>query len=101
MLFGRAILPLLRIPSRMLALHASLAERGEIVLPGDVLIREHSVRVPVDHANPQGRFGTLDVFVREIVPASKDGVTLPCLIYLQGGLATAARTVDAAARARP
>jgi pimeloyl-ACP methyl ester carboxylesterase len=42
--------------------------------------------VPVDHANPRGRFGSLDVFVREVVPASKDDdKTLPCLLYLQGG----------------
>jgi len=45
------------------------------------------VNVPIDHAaGPTGKFGSLDVFVREIVPASKAADdTLPCLLYLQGG----------------
>ena len=52
---------------------------------GGLLVREHLVTVPVDHAVPNGPLGSLDVFVREIVPASKDADDLPCLLYLQGG----------------
>jgi len=57
------------------------------VLPGDLLVRDHVIQVPVDHAaGPSGRFGSLDIFVRELVPVSKDDdSSLPVLLYLQGG----------------
>lgn len=57
------------------------------VLPGDLLVRDHVIQVPVDHAaGPSGRFGSLDIFVRELVPVSKDDDnSLPVLLYLQGG----------------
>lgn len=85
MIFGRAAVSLLRLPTRLLSLTAIVP--GENVLPGDLLVREHTVTLPVDHgAGSGGRFGNLDVFVREIVPASKDAdSSLPCLLYLQGG----------------
>ena len=54
------------------------------VLPGDLLVKEHTLKVPLDHAMPDGP--QLELFVRELVPASKaDDDSLPCLLYLQGG----------------
>ena len=54
-------------------------------LPGDLLVREHTLRVPVDHSAPR-KSGELELFVRELVPASKaSDADLPCLLYLQGG----------------
>nr|WP_308036717.1 alpha/beta fold hydrolase [Cellulomonas xiejunii] len=47
-------------------------------------VREHRVEVPVDRADPQ-RFGTLEVFAREIVDPERDGDDLPLLLFLQGG----------------
>ena len=47
-------------------------------------VREHRVEVPVDRADPQ-RFGTLEVFAREIVDPERDGADLPLLLFLQGG----------------
>lgn len=84
MLFGRVVVRLLRLPTLSLT---SLAPASDTLLPGDLLVREHTVKVPVDHqAGSGGSFGSLDVFVREIVPASKDSdASLPCLMYLQGG----------------
>ena len=49
-------------------------------VPGAVLTeREH--RVPLDHANPDGR--SLTVFTREV--AAPDGGDRPYLVFLQGG----------------
>ena len=85
MFFGRVLPSLLRLPTRLLSISA--AAPADTILPGDLLVRDHTLRVPVDHAaGTGGRFGSLDVFVREIVPASKAADTdLPCLLYLQGG----------------
>ena len=53
-------------------------------LPGDLLVREHTLKVPLEHDKAGG--GDLEIFVRELVPASKaNDDTLPCLLYLQGG----------------
>ena len=73
------------MPTRLLSM---MATTPDTLLPGPdggLLVREHLVTVPVDHAVPNGPLGSLDVFVREIVPASKDADDLPCLLYLQGG----------------
>lgn len=48
------------------------------------VVREHRVQVPVDWANP-GRFGSLEVFAREIVDPARDSEDLPLLLFLQGG----------------
>jgi pimeloyl-ACP methyl ester carboxylesterase len=54
------------------------------VLPGDLLVKEHILKVPLNHDVPDGP--QLELFVRELIPASKaDGDSLPCLLYLQGG----------------
>ena len=53
-----------------------------IRLPGFVA-REHTVTVPLDHADPDG--ATIEVFAREILDPTKLDDDLPCLLFLQGG----------------
>ncbi len=48
------------------------------------VVREHRVSVPVDWADPT-RFGSIEVFAREIVDPAKEGEDLPLLLFLQGG----------------
>ena len=93
----RGMLTALRMPTRLLSFSAATmvatncssqtesAGGPAMLLPGDLHVREHVVTVPVDHGAPDGRFGSLSVFVREIVPASKAEDDLPVLLYLQGG----------------
>ncbi len=50
--------------------------------PGLVL-REHRLEVPLDHADPAGEPRRLEVFAREV--ADPDGLDRPYLVYLQGG----------------
>lgn len=50
----------------------------------DYRITEHIVEVPVDWGHPD-RFGTIPVFVREVVKLSKIDDRLPPLVFLQGG----------------
>ena len=52
----------------------------EVLLPGLVAI-EHSLEVPLDHADPDGE--RITVFAREL--ADPDGRALPFLVYFQGG----------------
>jgi proline iminopeptidase len=47
-------------------------------------VREHRLTVPVDWADPS-RFGTMELFARELVDPAKDGQDLPLLLFLQGG----------------
>jgi pimeloyl-ACP methyl ester carboxylesterase len=47
-------------------------------------ITDHQVDVPVDWQNPE-RFGSISVFVREVVKLSRIDDGLPPLIFLQGG----------------
>nr|WP_307861380.1 alpha/beta fold hydrolase [Cellulomonas wangleii] len=47
-------------------------------------VREHRVEVPVDRGDPQ-RFGSVEVFAREVVDPERDGEDLPLLLFLQGG----------------
>ena len=57
------------------------------VLPGGLIVREHSLSVPVDHgAGERGPHGSFSLFVREIVSAEKDTdpATKP-MVFLQGG----------------
>lgn len=55
-------------------------------LPGNLCVRDHILKVPVDHGAGPRRSGELELFVRELVPAAKaDDDSLPCLLYLQGG----------------
>ena len=94
---GRGMIAALRMPTRLPSVGAATmaathcgsqteSARGPaVLLPGDLLVREHVVSVPVDHGDPGGRFGSVGVFVREIVPASKADDDLPVLLYLQGG----------------
>ena len=49
-------------------------------LPGLVLT-EHELPVPLDHADPQGE--AITVFAREV--AAPDGLDRPFLLFLQGG----------------
>lgn len=46
-----------------------------------LVITEHVVEVPLDHADPGGP--TIDVFAREV--ADPEGTDRPLLVYLQGG----------------
>jgi len=48
------------------------------------VVTDHVVRVPVDWADP-GRFGSIDVFAREIVDPAHASEDLPLLLFLQGG----------------
>jgi pimeloyl-ACP methyl ester carboxylesterase len=54
--------------------------RAEIRVPGLVCV-EHTVEVPLDHADPGG--ATIDVFAREV--ADPAGTDRPFLVYLEGG----------------
>ena len=47
-------------------------------------VREHRVEVPVDRDDPH-RFGSIEVFAREVVDPERDGDDLPLLLFLQGG----------------
>ncbi|WP_372593671.1 alpha/beta fold hydrolase [Actinotalea sp.] len=47
------------------------------------VVRDHRLSVPVDRSG--GRFGSLDVFAREVVDARRAGDDLPLLLFLQGG----------------
>ena len=60
-----------------------LTTMSATTLPGDVKVTEHFLSVPLDHSKPDG--GSLSLFVRELVAASKATDDLPCLLYLQGG----------------
>ena len=48
------------------------------------LVREHRVAVPVDWADPH-RFGSIEVFARELVDPARAAEDLPLLRFLQGG----------------
>ncbi|WP_051167568.1 alpha/beta fold hydrolase [Actinoplanes sp. N902-109] len=50
--------------------------------PG-VVLTDHVVTVPLDHADPGG--GTIEVFAREVVAADRRRDDLPWLLFLQGG----------------
>ena len=63
----------------------STAVSATTILPGDLLVRDHFLAVPLDHSDPDGS-SKIDLFVRELVQASKaSDEQLPCLVYLQGG----------------
>ncbi len=47
-------------------------------------VREHRVQVPVDWSAPE-RFGSLEVFARELVDPEQASDDLPLLLFLQGG----------------
>jgi proline iminopeptidase len=49
-----------------------------------LVVTDHVVEVPVDWADP-GRFGTIDVFAREIADPAHASENLPLLLFLQGG----------------
>lgn len=46
--------------------------------------RNRVITVPVDWEHPS-RFGTIEVFAREVVDPAKDSQDLPLLLFLQGG----------------
>ncbi len=48
------------------------------------VVTDHVVQVPVDWAHPT-RFGSIDVFARDIVDPAKAADDLPLLLFLQGG----------------
>lgn len=48
------------------------------------LVRDHRVQVPVDWSAPE-RFGSIEVFARELVDPTKAKDDLPLIVYLQGG----------------
>ena len=59
------------------------ATTGEYRAAG-LLVREHRVQVPVDWADP-ARFGSIEVFAREVVDPKRAADDLPLLLFLQGG----------------
>jgi len=59
------------------------AGADEYRVPG-LVVRDHRVSVPVDWSAPE-RFGSIEVFAREIVDPAKAGDDLPLLLFLQGG----------------
>jgi pimeloyl-ACP methyl ester carboxylesterase len=48
-----------------------------------LVLAEHELTVPLDHARPDGE--TISVFVREARAAGKEDAQLPYLLFLQGG----------------
>ena len=64
----------------------TLAASGEArTLPGDIIVRDHSFVVPTYHsAGPKAKFGTIELYVREVCTASATS-ELPYLLFLQGG----------------
>jgi pimeloyl-ACP methyl ester carboxylesterase len=62
---------------------ADVDEQREYRMTGFV-VREHRVPVPVDWSAPE-RFGSIDVFVRELVDPTRATEDLPLLLFLQGG----------------
>lgn len=48
------------------------------------LVRDHRLEVPVDWSAPD-RFGSIEVFARELVDPTKAAEDLPLIVYLQGG----------------
>jgi len=78
------------------ATHTSTADMSVTsqVLPGGVLVTEHTLSVPLDHAAPDGE--ALTIFVREVVKVGKEkDASLPYLLFLQGGPGFAAPRVGA------
>lgn len=49
----------------------------------ELVLTEHTVAVPLDHAAPGGE--QIEVFAREVVAADKADQELPWLLFLQGG----------------
>ncbi len=47
-------------------------------------VRDHRLAVPVDRDHPE-RFGSIEVFAREVVDADRAHEDLPVLLFLQGG----------------
>jgi pimeloyl-ACP methyl ester carboxylesterase len=58
-------------------------QAGEYRAAG-LLVREHRVQVPIDWADPV-RFGSIEVFAREVVDPKRAADDLPLLLFLQGG----------------
>lgn len=50
--------------------------------PG-LVVREHVLPVPLDHAHPEGE--RIDLFARELVDSDREHDDLPWLLWLQGG----------------
>jgi len=50
--------------------------------PG-IVLTDHELQVPLDHADPDG--AQITIFAREVAPAGRDPGDLPWLLYLQGG----------------
>ncbi len=48
------------------------------------VVRDHRLTVPVDRDRPE-RFGSIEVFAREVVDAERVREDLPVLLFLQGG----------------
>ena len=63
-------------------------------------VREHRVQVPVDWSAPE-RFGSIEVFARELVDPQKAAEDLPLLLFLQGGPGGRDRGRPAAAGSPP
>ncbi len=64
---------------------------GRPTLPGvprysmtGFVVTDHTIQVPVDWADP-ARFGSIDVFARELVDPARASDDLPLLLFLQGG----------------
>jgi thioester reductase-like protein len=47
------------------------------------VVREHRMRVPLDHATPDGP--TIELFAQEVVAAEREHDDLPWMLFLQGG----------------
>ena len=48
------------------------------------VVRDHRLTVPVDRDRPE-RFGSIEIFAREVVDAERAREDLPVLLFLQGG----------------
>jgi hypothetical protein len=82
-LLGRGVLPILRLKPFTLSLSLS-ALAGDTLLPGDHLVKEHVISGTVDHGTePNGRFGSQEVFVRDEQMRVAGSSALICLSRLK------------------
>jgi thioester reductase-like protein/pimeloyl-ACP methyl ester carboxylesterase len=66
----------------LLRTHPSRPDRVGVAHAG-VVVRDHTVTVPLDHARPGGP--AVEIFAQEVVAAGREHEELPWLLFLQGG----------------
>ncbi|MEV7401902.1 alpha/beta fold hydrolase [Streptomyces sp. NPDC091267] len=67
----------------LLRTYPSRADNLLVTTAAGLVVREHTVTVPLDHARPDGP--TIEVYAQEVVSAHREGDDLPWILFLQGG----------------